>query len=216
MEQHGHGADRLGVGVQTGMAERGRIGTLFRVEKWGEAERAWAYARLRRDDLIRRGAEPSVEQFRRLNVRPAEVYEKENANIILDAGWGLLMNGIAGSAVTKYTASVGRIGGGISATAVNYNQTDLQAATGAANRQWELVSGAPTVGGAPQHTTGLIFAATFPTTDGNFVWAEFGVDAGTSSGTGVSVATMLNRGLASPGTKTGSQTWNVTVTITWT
>ncbi|HEX3564047.1 MAG TPA: hypothetical protein VHU17_01635, partial [Acidimicrobiales bacterium] len=114
------------------------------------------------------------------------------------------------------TTSAGRIGGGVTSTAAAYGNTDLAAATGAANRQWEMLSSNPTVPGSAQHSTGVVFAATFPTTDGNFAWAEFGIDQGTTAGTGASVATFLNRGVSSPGTKTSAQTWNVTVTITWT
>lgn len=196
----------------TGARDLGGHETLFRVEKWDTGQIAWASRRL---DLPP-GVEPHARHFARAGVRPFDVYEKENCNLILDAGWQMLMNGIAGSAVTKFstTGPVGRIGGGISATAAAYTQTDLQAATGAANRQWEVLSSNPTVGST--HTAGLVFAATFPTTDGNFAWAEFGVDSGTAAGTAASVAPMLNRGTASPGTKTSAQTWNVTVTITWT
>lgn len=207
---HGRAADSLGVGVLARVADRGRCSTLFRAEKWDADQIGWAARRLG----LPPGAEPSARHFARAGVAPFEVYELPGCNIILDAGWQLLMNGIAGSAVTKYSTTAGRIGGGISSTATAYTQTDLQAATGAANRQWEMLSANPTVGST--HTAGLVFAATFPTTDGNFAWAEFGVDQGTTAGTAASVATMLNRGLASPGTKTSAQTWNVTVTITWT
>jgi hypothetical protein len=207
----GRGTDLLAVCAGVPAGDSGGHRTLFTVAKWDLDQAAWTRSRLGLPGHI----EPDARHFTAAKVRPFDVYELEDCNIILDAGWSVIMNGIAGSAVTKFSASVGRIGGGISNTATAYNQTDLQAVTGAANRQWELVSAAPTVGGAPQHTTGLQFAATFPPADGNFAWAEFGVDQGTAGGTGASVATMLNRGLASPGTKTASQTWNVTVTITW-
>jgi hypothetical protein len=212
---HGRGQDTLHIGVGTGLRESGGHNTIFQVEKWDDDQ--IAYARRRLDRIGHRQLwEPDAADFGALNVRPFEVYTKDHANLILDAGWQMLMNGIAGSAVTKFstTGPVGRIGGGISSTAAAYTQTDLQAATGAANRQWELLSANPTVGST--HTAGLVFAATFPTTDGNFAWAEFGVDSGTAAGTGASVATMLSRGTASPGTKTSAQTWNATVTITWT
>lgn len=214
--EHGQGADRLSIGVGLGMAETGRHRTDFRVEKWDTDQIHWT----RRKDydgqrLIRPRVEPVALDFKRLHCLPFETYLAEDANEILDTGWVMLMNGIAGSAVTKFAnAAVGRIGGGISATALAYTQTDLQAATGAANRQWELINAVPTVGST--HTAGLILAAQFPTTDGNFVWAEFGVDSGTASGTAASVAPMFSRGLASPGTKTSAQTWNATVTVTWT
>lgn len=206
----GRAGDALSVGVLAGVTDSGRHATLFRAEKWDSDQIEWAQGKLPHQP----GWEPAAQHFRRLRVRPFEVYEKPDCNLVLNAGWQLLMNGIGGTAVTKYTTTSGRIGGGISSTAAAATQTDLQAATGAANRQWEMLSSNPTVGSTG--AAGLIFAATFPTTDGNFAWAEFGVDQGVAAGTGASTATMLNRGLASPGTKTSAQTWNVTVTITWT
>jgi hypothetical protein len=207
----GGGTDRVGVGVLTGARESGGHQTLFRVEKWDADQIAWTHRRL---DLPPR-IEPAKRHFEAVHVRPFGVFSEEDCNLITDAGWGLIMNGMVGTQ-SKYTTSAGRIGGGISSTAAAYTQTDLQAATGAANRQWEMLSSNPTVPGSTQHSTGVVFAATFPTTDGNFAWAEFGIDQGTTAGTGASVATMLNRGVSSPGTKTSAQTWNVTVTITWT
>lgn len=206
----GGGKDKLGVDVMTGMRESGGHSTVFQVEKWDLDQIRWASRKLELPPHV----EPSARHFEVVKVRPFGVYTAEDCNIILDAGWTLIMNGIGGSAVTKYSTTAGRIGGGISSTATAYTQTDLQAATGAANRQWEMLSANPTVN--TTHTAGIVFAATFPTTDGNFAWAEFGIDQGTTAGTAASVATMLNRGLASPGTKTSAQTWNVTVTITWT
>jgi hypothetical protein len=206
----GRAADRMAVGVVTGARESGIHSTQFRVEKWDLDQIGWARRRLD----IPAQFEPAARHFEAVNVRPFDVYEAEDCNLIQDAGWQLLMNGLAGTAITKFSATVGRIGGGITGTAATYTQNDLLAATGAANRQWELVSATPTVGAS--HTAGLIFAATFPTTDGNFAWAEFAVDQGTAGGTGAAVAVCLNRGVASPGTKTSAQTWNVTVTITWT
>src|SRR5262249_35968105 len=150
--------------------------------------------------------EPIAADFRRENCKPFERFLEEDCNIIVDTGWVMLMNGVAGSAVTKFATNQGRIGGGISSTATAYTQTDLQAATGSANRQWEPINAPPTVGST--HTAGLIVAAQFPTTDGNFAWAEFGLDSGTTAGTAASVTPLFSRGLASPGTKTSAQTWN--------
>lgn len=212
--ERGHGSDRLAIDVGLGFRETGRHSTSFTVEKWDVDQIKFARHKNNRDLLFNPAMEPDAAWFRAMRVGPYEVHHDEDCNLILDAGWQLLMNGLAGSSITKFSATVGRIGGGITNTAAAYTQTDLQAATGAANRQWELVSSTPTVGST--HTAGLVFAATFPTTDGNFAWAEFGVDQGTAGGTGASVATMLSRGVSSPGTKTSAQTWNATVTITWT
>jgi hypothetical protein len=207
----GRGSDLLAVRALARALDRGSHHTLFRVEKWDDDQIAWTRRRL---DLPVPAPEPAAHEFALVHVTPFEVYEKENCNEVLDAGWVLMMNGIAGSAVTKYSSSAAQIGGGTSSAALAYTQTDLQAATGASSRQWELVSGSPTVG--TSHAAGLAFAASFPTTDGNFSWQEFGVDQGAAGGTGTAVVTMFNRGLATPGTKTSSQTWTVTMTTTWT
>ena len=210
----GQGRETLGIQAASGLLESGGHNTWFQVDKWDDDQ--IGYARRKLDRIGHRaGWEPDAADFLTLAVDPFETFLMDHANIVLDTGWQMIMNGIAGSAVTKFAnASVGRIGGGISNTATAYSQTDLQSATGASNRQWELINAVPTVGST--HTAGLIVAAQFPTTDGNFAWAEFGFDSGTSSGTGVSVAPMFSRGLASPGTKTSSQTWNTTITYTWT
>jgi hypothetical protein len=211
-QDRGAGQESFGLSVSTGAVETGRHSTLFRVEKWDIDQVRWTSRRTDRDFCLR--GEPDARHFAYYGVKPFEVYEKPNANLILNAGWQMLMNGIAGSSVTKFASgSVGRIGGGISSTAAAYTQTDLQAATGTGNRQWEVINAAPVVG--TTYSAGLVLAAQFPTTDGNFAWAEFGFDSGTSAGTGASTAPMLSRGTASPGTKTSSQTWNTTLTITW-
>lgn len=212
----GESIERLAMSVGTGGYDTGGHATQFRVSKWDADQIAWTVAR-DYDDLRRipRGGEPDQHHFTAYRCLPFDVYELEDCNFVLDGGWQMMMNGIAGSAVTKFSnGAVGRIGGGISSTALAYTQTDLQAATGAANRQWEVINAVPTVGST--HTAGLVFAAQFPTTDGNFAWAEFGMDSGTAAGTAASVGPMLQRGLASPGTKTSAQTWNATITITWT
>jgi len=215
-DEQGRSSDGFGVGVLLGHRETGGHRTNFQVEKWDTDQLRWTLGRdYDGQRLIAQDAEPGAADFARLGCKPFEVFLEEDCNLILDAGWQMIMNGVAGSSVTKFSnGAVGRIGGGISATAAAYTQTDLQAATGAANRQWEVINAVPTVGST--HTAGLIVAAQFPTTDGNFAWAEFGLDSGTTAGTGASVATMFSRGTASPGTKTSAQTWNATITYTWT
>lgn len=211
----GRGADRMSVAAGVEVIETGRHCTRLTVQKWDAGQIQWT----RRRDydgqrLIRPGAEPSAAQFRAYRCLPFDTYTAEDCNLVLNAGWQAIMNGIAGSAVTKLASgTVGRIGGGISGTAPAATQTDLQAATGASNRQWEVINATPTVGSTG--AAGLILAAQFPTTDANFTWAEFGLDSGTAAGTGASVAPMYTRGTASPGTKTSAQTWNATLTITW-
>jgi hypothetical protein len=215
-QEQGNGTERFGLKVGTGITETGGHHTRFQVEKWDHEQIHWLRIRdYDRSRILQPGQEPVARHFREYHCLPFEVFTEEDCNYVLDAGWQMMMNGIAGAVVTKFAnGSVGRIGGGTSNTGAAYTQTDLQAAANASNRQWEVINAVPTVGAT--HTAGLVFAAQFPTTDGNFAWAEFGVDSGTTAGSGASVAPMLSRGVASPGTKTAAQTWNATVTITWT
>lgn len=208
----GRAGSRLAVAVAAGAEDTGGHRTIFRVRKWDDDQIDWARRRLE----LPRQIEPDSRHFDVMRLKPFDIYEQQGDQLITNAGWQMLMNGVAGSSVTKFSTSgpVGRIGGGISATAVAYTDTDMNAATGSTNRQWEILSANPTVGST--HSAGLVFAATFPTTDGNFAWAEFAVDSGTAAGTGASTAPFFEHGNASPGTKTSAQTWNVTVTITWT
>lgn len=93
------------------------------------------------------------------------------------------------------------IGVGDSTTAFAYTQTDLQAATNKLRKAMDATY--PQVAGNVQ-----TFRATFATTDANFAWQEWGVFNASSGGT------MMNRKVESLGTKTSSQSWQITVTIT--
>lgn len=115
-------------------------------------------------------------------------------------------------------ATTGRIGVGNGTTAAAVTDTDLSAAAGAANRQFLVFDSAPTVGTGA--TSGVYtFVATFGTGVGNFAWQEWGIDGGTASGTTVTTDApttpgLINHQVISLGTKTGAQTWVMTVTIT--
>jgi hypothetical protein len=94
------------------------------------------------------------------------------------------------------------IGVGDSTTAFSAAHTDLQAAT---NKLRKVVDGAPSVTGAQ-----ITLVATFGTGDANFAWEEWGVFNHTSD----TADAMLCRKVEALGTKTGSQTWVATVTLT--
>jgi hypothetical protein len=209
----GGGADRMGVGVLTGARESGGHETLFRVKKWDTDQIAWAARRLDLPPHV----EPAARHFAQVRVRPFEVYEKPDANFITDNGWQVIMNGIAGSAVTKFVnGTTGRIGLGTSATTAAYTDTALGAIGTLTTANWKVINAVPTVGST--HTAGLILAATFGTTEANTAAIqEFATDFGTTSTLATAaVGGMFSHGNATPGTKTSAQTWNVTVTITWT
>jgi hypothetical protein len=54
----------------------------------------------------------------------------------------------------------------------------------------------------------LTFRSTFGTSEAHFAWQEWGVFNASTGGT------MMNRKVESLGTKTSSQSWQITVTIT--
>jgi hypothetical protein len=218
MREGGAGADSLGIGAGVLLAETGRHCTLFTVEKWDLDQVAFARRKIDRTGHRLPSWEPGARDFTRLKVRPFETYRLDDANLIVNAGWVMLMNGVAGSAVTKFSATVGRIGLGTSATAVAYGDTALNAIGALTSKNWELCGAAPTIGSGSGSGNGLLFSATFPTGDANTVAIqEFAVDSGTASTLSASaVAPMLSHGNATPGTKTSSQVWNATVAVTWT
>lgn len=186
----------------TSFPERGAHRTFLRIDKWDEEQSEWVK---RHSGLLA----PDAWHFHQLRVRPYDALEHEDCNLVTDAGWNLLMKNVAGTAGTLFSATVGRIGAGDSSTAAAYTDTALNAAT---NKLYKLISAAPTVGAT--HTAGLVFAATFGSTQANFAWNEFGTDQGTADGTTVT-AVFFNHGVASNGTKVSGQTWAATETITW-
>jgi hypothetical protein len=109
------------------------------------------------------------------------------------------------------TNTSARIGVGDTSTAATIADTDLAAASGSTHRYFQ-----PMDATFPSASAGVItFKSTFATGDGNFAWAEWGIDIGTptvSGGTTVA-ATLLNRKVASLGTKV-SGAWALTATIT--
>lgn len=209
----GGATSRLSIDAGVGLMETGTHHTLFQVEKWDTDQIEYA---LRKLDLDAPPSfEPEARHFSQLGVKPFETYSHYDTRFVLDTGWVMMMNGVAGSAVTKFSGTVGRIGLGTSATAVTHADTALGSIGTLTGNNWRVLSSTPTVGGTG--AAGIIFAATFQTGDANTAAiAEFGVDQGTVAALTVTpTAVFFEHGNASPGTKTSSQTWNVTVTITW-
>jgi hypothetical protein len=197
-----------------GYVERVAVATSLLIHKWDADQTAFVLRKADRDalSLLQQGKSVRVlpETFARYGVEPYEIFQRDDANMILQAGWVALLGGIAGTSITtKFSASVGRIGVGDSATAAAYTQTDLQASS---NKYYQLVSGAPTITTSSTPPT-LVFAATFGTGNANYAWNEFITDEGTASNTGPVVAVCLNRGAVAMGTKASGQTWTATETI---
>ena len=133
-------------------------------------------------------------------------------NLLTTAGLTRITSLITGGGGQAATNTSARIGVGNSSTAAAVGQTDLQAAAGAANRWFQTMDAT-----FPQVSAGLMtFRSTVGTADGNFAWAEWGIDIGTptvTTGTTVN-ATLLNRAVQALGTKTSAGTWVATATIT--
>jgi hypothetical protein len=212
-QERGSGLDRFGIRAGVGILESGRHETQFKVDKWDIDQVDWVRGKLGYEDI----EEPNSRYFRQFGVSPFETYVKEDCNLITDLGWQMLMNGVAGSAVTKFVnATTGRIGLGTSGTAVAYTDTALGAIGALTTANWKVINAVPTVGST--HGAGLVLSATFALAEANGVAiAEFATDIGTASTLSTAaVGTFFSHGNATPGTKTASQTWNATVTITWT
>lgn len=122
---------------------------------------------------------------------------------ITDAGRNHLVQAAIGAAVTAFNNANSYIGVGDSSTAYAANQTDLVAST---NKLRKAMDATYPSGGSNVIT----FRSTFGTSDANFAWNEWAVFNASTSGT------MLNRKVESLGTKTSAQTWQFTVTLTFT
>lgn len=122
---------------------------------------------------------------------------------LVDAGRNHMVQASVGAGVTAFNNANSYIGVGDSTTAHAVGQTDLQAATNKMRKAMDATypSGATNV---------LTFRSTFATTDANWAWQEWGVFNAATGGT------MLNRKVESLGTKTNTQTWQFTVTLTFT
>ena len=123
---------------------------------------------------------------------------------LTDAGRNHMVQATIGAAVTPFNNANSYIGVGDSTTAFAVGQTDLQGTTNRTRKAMDATypSGA---------TNSIQFRSTFSTTDANYAWNEWGVFNNATTGSG----TMLNRKVESLGTKTNTQTWAFTVTLTF-
>lgn len=186
--QHDEGQAVEAGGIGVALAERDRVGWLAR----------WSVAKYHGDNTG-----PDAE--------PYEVVRGEG-NILTYGGmsclWqALIGNGTAttGQALTFFSSGNARIGVGDSTTSAAATQTDLQASSNKLRKAVDSVThtDATTSGAAT-----ITFIATFATSDANYAWEEWGIFNAAASGR------MLNRKVATLGTKTSAASWVFTVTIT--
>lgn len=131
--------------------------------------------------------------------QPASV-EDLDGNLLLTAGATALWTALTGGSITAFSNANAYIGVGDSSTAESAAQTDLQAASNKARKAMDATY--------PQVSTNTcVFKSTFGTSDANFAWAEWGLFNASTAGT------MLNRKVASLGTKTNAATWALTITL---
>lgn len=121
---------------------------------------------------------------------------------LTNAGRDHMVQATIGAGVTAFNNANSYIGVGDSTTAFSASHTDLQAAS---NKFRKAMDATYPSGGANVIT----FRSTFATGDANFAWQEWAVFNASTSGT------MLNRKVESLGTKTSAQTWQFTVTLTF-
>lgn len=130
----------------------------------------------------------------------SETIEGEG-NLLVNAGIALLEDLLIGAGGTVFSNANAYLGVGDSSTAAAAGQTDLQAASNKLRKAMDATY--PSRSGQT-----LTFRATFGSSDANFAWEEWAIFNASSSGT------MLNRKVASMGTKASGATWVFTVTVT--
>jgi hypothetical protein len=173
------------------------------VDKWDAEQVAWALrttgaSRLSGDELM-------------TLVEPSETADSAG-NLLLTAGLNRLTSLLIGGGGQAITNTSARLGVGDSVTAEAVGQTDLQAAAGSTHRWFQVMDAT-----YPSQADGVVtLKSTFGTTDGNFVWAEWGIDvAAPVVASGNTVAALLfNRKVYALGTKAAGSIWTLTATVT--
>lgn len=178
------------------------------VEKWHPDKLAWLQSQYGDREYER-------DELYALVGAPDEMTDDPPSNLLLNNGITRLIDLVIGTgSIQAYSNGVARIGVGTATAVEAASQTDLQAATGTANRYFMRTSSATT------SSQTMVDVSTFGTGVGNFVWAEWGIDAktglddavvGTNSSTS---AALLNRKVAALGTKASGSSWTITTNIT--
>lgn len=155
-------------------------------------------------------------QFDKLGVVPDVLTIDPPANILTTVALGRIAGmiiGEAGMTAAPWSSSYIRMGVGSGATAATAGDTDLAGAQTAAGRYWMTLDAS-----YPTRTNAVLtYRATFADTVANFAWNEWGLDLVTAGspqpGTGASTM-LLNRKVASLGTKASGAIWIASATFT--
>lgn len=120
---------------------------------------------------------------------------------LTNAGAVLLAQALINDSATFMSNTNAYLGVGDSSTAFSAAQTDLQAATNKVRKAMDA--------SYPTRSAGAItLRSTFNSSEANYAWAEWASFNASSGGT------MLQRKVESLGTKTNTQTWVLTATLT--
>jgi hypothetical protein len=218
MAERGSASEIIGLRAGLFLPEVARESGRMYVERWDGDQTAWASRKLGGEAPGHPGfIQPNNRDFEQLKVAPYEASWGPGHNLVTTAGWGRLLTlAIAGTG-TLYAAASTRMGVATGNTAAAASSTDLPGATGSANREWQMVTGIGTTGGATGSTAAtLTFVATFGTGSANWAWASWGIDQGTTSGYGAVAGALLNYAVSAQGTKVNTATWTATSVLGWT
>lgn len=173
------------------------------VEKWDDDQVTWVEGQ---SGIL----QPPADVLRRY-VAPAEVTEAAG-NLLTTAGLTRLTSLLSGGGGQALTNTSTRIGVGDGGGTAAIGDTDLSASAGSTHRWFQVMNATyPTVSGGV-----LTAQSTWASGDGNFAWAEWGIDvaAPTVTASATVGACLLNhKTSASLGTKSGG-TWTLTATVT--
>jgi len=149
----------------------------------------------------------AIEELAKAGVTPTETLEFDNS--LVNTGLTDFGNGLIGGALTVYSNANAKIGVGDTVGATAVTDTDLKAAVAAANRWIQAMDAT-----YPVLSNGVTtWRATFATGNANFAWQEMAISNSASAGA-VALTRMLNRFLNAAGTKPGTQSWQLTITLT--
>lgn len=151
---------------------------------------------------------PTKAELFALGLEPDLTADSEG-NALLTAGITRMLNLLIAGGGQGFDHTHSRIGTGDGSTGVTTADTDLSAVAGSTHRWFNMSDGSN-----PSVTTNVLTCvSTFATGDGNYAWNEWGIDPGTAAANTVT-APLLNRKVATLGTKASGATWAFTVTVT--